>query len=93
MLKVVLGTPGSTKKLLVLGLTPENLIRLTKGEPILVDGEAIGIPDLKIALTYGATLADIRKDLKDNLGVNMPHVPEPGPGEEFIVQTPPPFGG
>lgn len=39
----------------ILGLTEENITRLTEGEPILVPLDRVRIPGVKVLITYGET--------------------------------------
>jgi hypothetical protein len=94
VLKVLLGDGTKTgKRLLLLGLTPENVGRLRAGQPILVDADKLGLPDLRIALCYGESINDIANDVRIQLGVDLPYIPEPESGEEWVMQTKPPAGG
>lgn len=93
MIKLVLAG-GDDRKLLLLGLTVDNIARLLKHEPILItlDDMATVLDDtdlteLRIVITYGATQNEILRDVKTNLGVeNMPsELREPGPGETIQI--------
>lgn len=53
------------KPMLVLGLSGENVTRLTAGEPIMFDGTAFGFAG-HIVITYGRTEADITRELAEH---------------------------
>lgn len=49
------------------GIDAENIKRLREGQPIMVDLVPMG-GDGKIIITYGETLADVRRDLESQFG-------------------------
>lgn len=68
MIKALVKTPGSTKQLLWLGLTTENLVRLQANEPIMFDGLPFGFAG-DIVISHGHTTDDIVEDLR-SLGID-----------------------
>lgn len=77
-------TGENGRRVLVLGVTRENLERLTAGRPIHLRAESHpGIPeDLAIAIVYGETGADIVKQLRPMIGDDTRTVVVPrGEGE------------
>lgn len=60
-------------KLLVLGITKENVERLKQGRPIHVEGAPMGV-DTSVVIYYGETARDLIKQLKD-AGIELPAVP------------------
>jgi hypothetical protein len=72
MIKAVIGEDVNNKKVVILGLSGENVTRLVAGEPILFDGSEIGLPGNKFLIMYGRTEFDICADLQTELGVNLP---------------------
>jgi hypothetical protein len=71
MIKVLLGGEDD-KQVFILGVTGKNLVKLQEGMPLVITLEDLGLPNVKLALVYGATPADILKDIKDHLGVDVP---------------------
>jgi len=57
-------------RIIVLGVTRENIARLTAGSPIYVNAEKhAGFPaDLKIAIFFGETEAALMRELKPMVG-------------------------
>jgi hypothetical protein len=54
--------PGG-RRLMVLGLSGENVARLAAGEPILFDAAQLGFDGLDVLITYGRTEAVIAEVL------------------------------
>lgn len=65
MIKAVINTGG--KPLLLLGLSRMNIEKLTEGLPIKIEGSEVGM-EVDIALVYGETEDQIRRDLVKKLG-------------------------
>jgi hypothetical protein len=82
MLKVVMGGEGG-KRLLLLGLTRENVDRLMTGMPVLVDGQELGLGDFKVGIHYGVDQEALIAEIENNMGIKLPAMPTPGPGESF----------
>jgi hypothetical protein len=61
------GRAGDGRPLLVLGLSGENVTRLTAGEPMSLDLRDVGMR-LHVLVVYGRTEDDIAGDLKTHLG-------------------------
>lgn len=71
--RTALGVP-----LLFLGLSGENVTRLTAGEPIRISPEAmgrLGLPQMEVVIHYGRTEQDIAEELA-SLGA-VPADPRP----------------
>jgi hypothetical protein len=52
-----------------LGVSRENVRRLTNGEPILVRGESVGMPELdSILIFFGETEAAMLRDFAEFIG-------------------------
>ena len=68
--RTTLGADGTS--LVGLGLSEENIQRLKEGQPILIHGEEIGLPEIKIAIMYGKTEQTLYEDLKKS-GVTINH--------------------
>lgn len=49
---------------ILLGVTPANLRRLREGQPILVDAGELGVPGVKITITFGQTERAIVAELR-----------------------------
>lgn len=65
------GKTGLGLPLLMLGLSGENVARLTAGEPIRIDAEQMtrmGLPQMVIVIHYGRTEQSILDDMRENLG-------------------------
>ena len=61
------GTTGLGAPLLLLGLSGENVTRLTAGEPIRItvpQMQQLGLPPMEIVIHYGRTEQDIVDELK-----------------------------
>ena len=73
---------GNGKRIIVLGVTRENLTRLTAGQPIRVSAEHHpGFPqDVVIAVVFGETEADIARELKPLIGAETRVVTVPRDG-------------
>ena len=66
MIKAV-GKTGLGLPLLLLGLSGENVVRLTAGEPIRIradDMAALGFPSMEVVIHYGRTEEDILAELE-----------------------------
>ena len=61
------------KPLLILGLTHEDVRRLKRGEPIVLQAEAFGLAPMRIALIHGATEASLAADVEANFKVTQVH--------------------
>lgn len=57
------GTTGDGRRLLVLGLSAENMTRLLLGQPIRLECAELGLPDLQVVVVGGQTEQDIADDL------------------------------
>lgn len=71
--KTALGLP-----LLLLGLSAENVARLTAGQPIQISPSALselGLPAMRVLIHYGTTEQDILDELRSH-GVQLNGVPE-----------------
>lgn len=84
MLKILLGD-SKDGRLLLLGLTPENITRLQAGRPILIEGTKLGLSNVRIGLCYGETVNDIADEIRTTFGIDIPHIPDAAPGEEIVV--------
>lgn len=77
------GRTGPGQPLLLLGLSGENVTRLTAGEPIRIttaDMTAMGLPALEVVIHYGRTEDDILAELKTHgLLRELPVAGAPGP--------------
>jgi hypothetical protein len=62
------GRTGDGRPLLILGLSGENVTRLTAGEPIRFDTASVGLPPCVVLIVYGRTEDAIAADLKRHLG-------------------------
>lgn len=62
MIKAVFNVNG--RKIVVLGLTSENVIRLQEGRPIAFNGNVVGLGDMTLSICYGDTGSDIAQDLR-----------------------------
>jgi hypothetical protein len=83
MIKVILGG-NDGRKLVLLGLTRENIERLTAGQPIAADLGGLGVPDIRVAIHFGEDQEALLRDIKEQLGVDIPtDLPVPRPGEAF----------
>lgn len=77
MIKLVLGDNDNpeAKRLLLLGLTAEDMLELTQGHPILVNpGEAEGLGIGRVAIYYGVDQAALLQDVREQLGIEVPDV-------------------
>jgi hypothetical protein len=76
MIRAVLtGTKkGKPNKTIFLGIDKGNVNRLVEGQPILVEGDTLGMPGLDVAIHYGTTLPDVLADLR---AAGLP-IPEEG---------------
>ena len=77
-------TTTAGKPVVFLGLSGENVTRLTAGEPIRVDQAAmaeLGLPGLEIVLAYGRTEDDIVKDITSQMKARGVRVRTPGEGQ------------
>lgn len=63
-------TSGDGRRLMLLGLTPENVRRLKDGEPILVDCAELGV-DARLTIMFGQTERAIAAELRSH-GVELP---------------------
>lgn len=70
MIKALIDTPaaGPGAKLVVLGLSAENILRMRQGKPILVNLADLGLPHQLVALTAGETEQQLLADLEAELG-------------------------
>ena len=59
---------GQDKNILGLAITEENVKRLKEGQPIIINGQEVGIDGLDILLMYGKDTRTIRHKLKDFIG-------------------------
>ena len=76
------GKTGLGLPLLLLGLSGENVTRLTAGEPIRVkaaDMTALGLPPMEVVIHYGRTEQDIIEEMRAH-GLKLYEVPD-GTGE------------
>lgn len=67
------GKTGLGQPLLFLGLSGENVTRLTTGEPIRIrsaDITALGFPPMEVVIHYGRTEQDIVDELREH-GVKL----------------------
>lgn len=62
MLKAIAGNT------VILGLSEENIVRLKKGQPIVFDGEQIGLAGKRIWIMHGATELSILNELQEATG-------------------------
>lgn len=76
---IVTVTQTPEKRIVLLGITDENILRMKRGQPVYVRAEShSGFPeDLSIAIIYGATEDEITKQLEDFIGpktqmINIP---------------------
>lgn len=72
------GRTGLGLPLLVLGLSGENVTRLTAGEPIRIPAEdmsALGLPRVEIVICYGRTEQAILDDFREH-GITMTGRPD-----------------
>lgn len=58
-------------KTVYLGLLRENVTRLMLGQPVLINGEDVLLPGIKIVIIGGETQEDLIKDLR-SIGVPIP---------------------
>lgn len=52
------------RMLIGLGLSRENINRLTAGQPILVRGESVGVPSMDITIMFGETEALLAREIE-----------------------------
>jgi hypothetical protein len=52
------------RMLIGLGLSRENINRLTAGQPIIVRGETLGVPHMDITIMFGETEALLAQEIK-----------------------------
>lgn len=77
MIRMTVTSQDGKSKLLLLGVDRENINRLTAGQPIFVDGAAMGV-GFDVAMMFGETLADCYAEMeKCGLGI-----PPKGPGND-----------
>lgn len=55
--------------MVILGLSGENITRLTAKEPIHLDLADVGLPPTVVVIVYGRTEADIAAELAETFGV------------------------
>jgi len=69
------GRGKNGRTLLVLGLDRENITRLTRGEPILVEAESCGATDVHVDvfIMFGETLAGMTDQLR-GAGIELPPI-------------------
>lgn len=65
MLKFTTKTP-SGRTLVAFGLSNENVERLKTGDPVLVQGEALGLKGTDVMIFFGTTEKQMRADLLKN---------------------------
>jgi hypothetical protein len=92
MIKMLVTGAQSGVKMGIIGLTAENIGLLQEGKPIMVELDEIGMgedADHKqvIAIMYGESHQDLLDEIGRQLKMDMPAMPEPGPGE-VIRMTP-----
>jgi hypothetical protein len=58
-------------KLLLLGITPENVRRMRAGRPVYVNGKEVGMPGVEVAVMFGETERALLEDLRKQ-GVELP---------------------
>lgn len=75
MIRAVM-TKDNGGQAVILGVDDENVRRLTAGDPILVQGEALGIP-IDIFILHGATTEAVLDKLR-GAGFSVPENPQPG---------------
>ncbi len=56
---------------ILLGLSEGNLRLLKQGRPILIQGEDVGLPGVRIAIMYGETEAAIVAEIRSH-GIQIP---------------------
>ena len=66
-------------RVMVLGITKENVRRLQEGQPIRVRGEEVGVPNVTIVIMYGEDNKAIGKQLEE-AGIEIAPGPEPKGG-------------
>jgi hypothetical protein len=66
-----------------LGLTRENVQRLEAGDPILVDGRTVAVPEVDVVIFFGETTGDLIRTLKRETGLQIPEVPHVGIPVEY----------
>jgi len=71
MIKALLST-GDGEKVVLLGITPENMVRLMNDEPILVDLAELGLPAQKVVIVGGATPELITANIYSHLSYSKP---------------------
>lgn len=72
---------GLGEPLLFLGLSGENVTRLTAGEPVMIPSSRLrelGLPPMVVVIHYGRTEQDIRDEVTAH-GVAMQPPPDAGP--------------
>ncbi len=52
--------------MVLLGLSGENVARLTAGEPIRLNLRDLGLPAIEVVLTYGKTEGDILTEVRSH---------------------------
>ena len=78
------GKTGLGLPLLLLGLSGENVTRLTAGEPIRIQGAdmaALGFPPMEIVIHYGRTEREIVDELKAH-GIKLHEAGNLAPGRQ-----------
>jgi hypothetical protein len=57
------------------------------GDPIAVDLRRMGGPAGLVTICAGESERVLLEDLRTKLGLDTPDLPQPGPGEEFVVDN------
>jgi hypothetical protein len=82
------GRTGDGRPLLILGLTEENVTRLTGGEPVRVPAahlRALGLPPVEIAITYGPDEESIAAEIRVAGAALTARLLDPGPQADAVV--------
>lgn len=75
MIRATITSPVTGRKILLLGVDRENIVRLTSGKPILVKGEQMDL-GVDVAIVFGESLQDVVEELHKN-GIAFPTPKEP----------------
>jgi hypothetical protein len=67
------------KRIVILGITEENVRRLRDGKPIHVHGDEVGAPDVTIFIMYGKDNKDVARQLEETGFRLPPDPPKQGP--------------
>ena len=43
------------RRLIILGISDENVARLRQGQPVFVAGSSVGVPEVEVIICWGAT--------------------------------------